>query len=276
MAVKQLKPTSAGVRGMSRLELTDITTDTPHKPLLESKKRGSGRNNYGRITCRHKGGGHKKAYRIIDFKRNKIGIPGKISTIEYDPNRNVLISLVVYADGEKRYILLPQGLKVGDEIMSGPDVEVKAGNAMPLSKIPLGLQVHNIELIAGKGAQMARSAGTSAQLLAREGDFATLLLPSSEMRRVRVDCYATIGVLSNAEQKNIKLGKAGRKRWKGIRPTVRGSVMNPVDHPHGGGEGKAPIGRPSPVTPWGKPALGYRTRKKRRKSDSAIVRRRTK
>lgn len=276
MAVKQFKPTSAGVRGMSKLETSDITTSEPYKPLLRKLKKHSGRNNYGRITVRHQGGGHKKHYRLIDFRRDKRDIPGVISTVEYDPNRNVRISLVTYADGEKRYILKPDGVKVGDTIMAGSNAEIKPGNALPLKNIPLGSIVHNIEMVPGRGGQLVRSAGGSAQLVAKEGDFATLRLPSSEMRMVRVTCYATIGTLSNPEYKNLNLGKAGRKRHMGIRPTVRGSVMNPVDHPHGGGEGRAPIGRPSPVTPWGKPTMGYKTRSRRKASNKYIVRRRTK
>ncbi|MCE3235380.1 MAG: ribosomal protein [Vampirovibrio sp.] len=276
MAVKQFKPTSAGVRGMSKLETADITTDQPYKPLLRKLKKHAGRNNYGRITTRHQGGGNKKHYRVIDFRRDKRDIPGVITTVEYDPNRNVRISLVTYADGEKRYILKPDGIKVGDTIMSGANSEIKAGNALPLRNIPLGSMVHNIEMIPGRGGQLVRSAGGSAQLVAKEGDFATLRLPSSEMRMVRSDCYATIGTLSNPEYKNLKIGKAGRKRHMGIRPTVRGSVMNPVDHPHGGGEGRAPIGRSTPVTPWGKPTLGYKTRSRRKASNKYIVRRRTK
>jgi len=276
MAVKQFKPTSAGVRGMSKLETADITTDQPHKPLLHKLKKHAGRNNYGRITTRHQGGGNKKHYRVIDFRRDKRDIVGVIATVEYDPNRNVRISLVNYADGEKRYILKPDGVKVGDTVMAGSAVEIKPGNALPLRNIPLGSMVHNIEMTPGRGGQMVRSAGGSAQLVAKEGDYATLRLPSSEMRMVRIDCYATIGTLSNPEYKNLKFGKAGRKRHMGIRPTVRGSVMNPVDHPHGGGEGKAPIGRPTPVTPWGKPTLGYKTRSRRKASNKYIVRRRTK
>jgi large subunit ribosomal protein L2 len=276
MAVKQFKPTSAGVRGMSKLDTSDITTDTPYGPLLRKLSKKSGRNNYGRITVRHQGGGHKKHYRLIDFKRNKRDIPAVVSTIEYDPNRNVRIALVTYADGEKRYILKPEGLQVGDTIMAGNQVDIKPGSALPLKNIPLGSQVHNIELVPGKGGQMVRSAGGSAQLIAKEGDYVTLRLPSSEMRMVRSDCYATLGVLSNADYKNLKIGKAGRKRHMGIRPTVRGSVMNPVDHPHGGGEGRAPIGRSSPVTPWGKPTLGYKTRKRKKISNKYIVRRRSK
>ncbi|MDX2086007.1 MAG: 50S ribosomal protein L2 [Candidatus Melainabacteria bacterium] len=274
MTVKQIKPTSAGSRGMSRLTSDDITTSKPHKPLLVSKTRCAGRNNAGRITVRHQGAGHKQTYRKIDFKRNKNGIPAKVLTIEYDPNRNVRISLVSYADGEKRYILHPEGLMVGTFIESGPGAEIKVGNALPLKQIPLGTVVHNIELIPGKGGQIVRSAGTSAQLVAKEGAYATLRLPSSEMRMVLSACYATVGSLDNSDYKNVSLGKAGRTRYLGIRPTVRGSVMNPVDHPHGGGEGRAPIGRPSPVTPWGKPTLGYNTRKKKNSSDKLIVHRR--
>jgi large subunit ribosomal protein L2 len=274
MAIKSLKPTSAGVRGMSRLVSDQITTDTPHKPLLKKMKQFAGRNNAGRVTIRHQGGGHKQAYRVIDFRRNKFGIPGRVATIEYDPNRNVNISLIVYADGEKRYILHPEGLKVGDSVMSSPEAEIKIGNALPLANIPLGSTVHNIEMKKGKGGQIARSAGNGAQIIAKEGEYVTLRLPSSEMRRVRRECMATIGVPDNADWQNVKLGKAGRKRWMGIRPTVRGSAMNPIDHPHGGGEGKAPIGRPSPVTPWGKPTLGYKTRKKKNPTDKYIVRRR--
>lgn len=276
MAVKQLKPTSPGMRGMSRLESSDITNDKPHKPLLKKLRRTNGRNNYGRITVRHRGGGHKRAYRVIDFKRNKHGIEGVVSTIEYDPNRNVRICLITYKDGEKRYILRPDNLNVGDTVNAGPEAEIKRGNALPLKKIPLGTMVHNVELTPGNGGQMIRSAGTGAQLVAKEGEFVTLKLPSSEMRMFRANCYATIGTLANSDQKNTKIGKAGRKRWMGIRPTVRGSVMNPVDHPHGGGEGRAPIGRPSPVTPWGKPTLGYKTRNKKKASDKLIVRRRQK
>lgn len=274
MAIRKLKPTSPGTRGMSLMETADITSSTPEKSLLRSQKRGSGRNNNGRITCRHKGGGHKKAYRLIDFKRNKVGIPAVVSTVEYDPNRNVRISLLTYADGEKRYMLYVAGLKVGDTVMSGPEAEFNNGNALPLEKIPLGTSVHNIELTAGRGGKMVRAAGNSAQLVAKEGDYVTLRLPSGEMRLVRKECYATIGVLGQADFKNMVTGKAGRNRWRGVRPTVRGSVMNPVDHPHGGGEGRAPIGRPCPVTPWGKPTLGYKTRNKKKHSTPLIVRRR--
>ena len=274
MATKQLKPTSAGVRGMSRLDNSDITTSTPYRPLLAVLNATAGRNNNGRITCRHKGVGHKKTYRIIDFKRNKLNVPAKVETIEYDPNRNCRISLVCYADGERRYILHPEGLKVGDFIASGMDVEIKVGNALPLQNMPLGSVVHNVELVPGRGGQMVRSAGASAQLVAKEGKYATLRLPSSEMRKVLINCYATLGVVDNADYKNLNLGKAGRKRHMGVRPTVRGSVMNPCDHPHGGGEGKAPVGRPSPVTPWGKPTLGKKTRNNKKSSTKLIVRRR--
>lgn len=274
MGVKKLKPTSPGQRGMSVSDFSEITTDKPYKPLLGRVANRSGRNNNGRITCRHKGGRHKRAYRVVDFKRNKIGIPAIVQTVEYDPNRNTRLALVLYADGERRYILHPEGLKVGQTVMAGPDAEITVGNALPLRNIPLGSFVHNVEMIPGKGGQMVRSAGGSAQLIAKENGFATLKLPSGEMRMVSEKCTATLGTLGNSEHKNLVLGKAGRKRYLGIRPTVRGSVMNPVDHPHGGGEGRAPIGRSGPVTPWGKPTLGYKTRKKRKRSDRFIVRRR--
>ena len=273
MGIRVLKPTSPGQRNRSVSDFEEITTDKPLKRLLKKLRNRSGRNNYGRITCRHKGGRHKRAYRVIDFKRNKTGIPGIVQTIEYDPNRNVRIALISYADGDKRYILRPQGLNIGDTITAGPESEIKPGNAMPLKNIPLGTVVHNIELVPGKGGQMVRSAGLGAQLLAKENGFATLKLPSGEMRMVRDACYATLGQLGNMEHKNIRLGKAGRTRHLGIRPTVRGSVMNPVDHPHGGGEGRAPIGRKSPVSPWGK-RLGKKTRKRNKKSNEYIVRRR--
>lgn len=272
MATRKIKPTSPGQRGMSCFEFDEITTDKPEKSLLTPIKKTAGRNNTGRITCRHKGGGSKRAYRIIDFKRNKLGIEGVVKTIEYDPNRNVRISLISYIDGEKRYILTPQGLNVGDKICAGPDVDIKVGNALPLYAIPLGTMVHNVELKQNGGGQLVRTAGGAAQVMAKEGDFVTLKLPSSEMRMVPKNCMATIGVLGNEEAKNISLGKAGRTRHLGIRPTVRGVVMNPVDHPHGGGEGKTSTGGP-PQTPWGKPALGYRTRRNK-KSDKLIVRRR--
>jgi large subunit ribosomal protein L2 len=277
MAIKKLKPTSPARRNMSARGLSSIiTADKPYKPLLESQNKHSGRNNAGRITVRHQGGGNRKAYRVIDFKRNKDGIPAKIATIEYDPNRNVLISLVQYADGEKRYQLYVDGTSVGDSLISGTKVDPSPGNAMPLESIPLGTAVHNIELKPGRGGQMVRSAGTSAQLVAKEGDYVTLRLPSGEMRMVLKVCRATVGTLGQSDYKNLRLGKAGRKRWMGIRPTVRGSVMNPCDHPHGGGEGRAPIGRSSPVTPWGKKTLGKKTRSRKNPSSKYIVRRRNK
>lgn len=277
MAIKKLKPTSPARRNMSARGLSSIiTADKPYKPLLESQNKHSGRNNAGRITVRHQGGGNRKAYRVIDFKRNKDGIPAKIATIEYDPNRNVLISLVQYADGEKRYQLYVDGTSVGDSLISGTKVDPSPGNAMPLEAIPLGTAVHNIELKPGRGGQMVRSAGTSAQLVAKEGDYVTLRLPSGEMRMVLKVCRATVGTLGQSDYKNLRLGKAGRKRWMGIRPTVRGSVMNPCDHPHGGGEGRAPIGRSSPVTPWGKKTLGKKTRSRKNPSSKYIVRRRNK
>ncbi|MEB3245563.1 MAG: 50S ribosomal protein L2 [Vampirovibrionales bacterium] len=282
MAIKQFKPLTPGTRTLALPTRDEITTGDGKKApkrLRKALKGPKGRNNLGRVTCRHKGGGHKQAYRIIDFKRNKHGVPGVVSTIEYDPNRNVSICLITYADGDKRYVLHVKDVNVGDTVMSGlsSDIaEIKAGNALPLDAIPLGWQVHNIELTPGKGGQMVRSAGASAQIVAKEGDYVTLKLPSSEMRKVLKRCMATIGVLSNDEFKNRSLGKAGRKRWMGVRPTVRGSVMNPIDHPHGGGEGKAPIGRSGPVTPWGKPALGAKTRSPKKHSNRLIVRRRTK
>ena len=274
MGIRKINPTSPGQRGMSKSDYSEITTDKPEKSLVKRLKKNTGRNNTGRITCRHKGGGHKRLYRTIDFKRNKIGAPAVVKTVEYDPNRNVYISLVVYADGEKRYILTPQDLHVGDSVVSGPDAEIKVGNALPLFNIPLGTVVHNIEMVPGNGAQLVRTAGGSAQLMAKEGNYVTVKMPSSEMRMIHKDCYATIGVLGNSEFKNISLGKAGRKRWLGVKPTVRGVVMNPVDHPHGGGEGKSPIGG-KPQTPWGKPAMGYKTRKAK-PSDKYIVRKRKK
>ena len=251
-----------------------ITVSKPEKSLVYGLKKSGGRNSQGKITVRHRGGGNKRKYRIIDFKRNKDGIVGIVKTIEYDPNRSAFISLISYLDGEKRYILTPNGLKVGDKIVSGKDVDIKPGNCLPLSDIPVGTMVHNIELKKGKGGQIVRSAGLSAQLMAKEGDYATLRLPSGEMRYVRIECRATIGVLSNESHSIISIGKAGRNRHKGIRPTVRGSVMNPCDHPHGGGEGRSPIGRPSPVSPWGVPTLGYKTRKNKKYSKNLIIRRR--
>ncbi|WP_160678894.1 50S ribosomal protein L2 [Clostridium sp. C8-1-8] len=274
MAVKKFNPTTPSRRNMTMSTFEEITTDVPEKSLLVSLSSTGGRNAQGKITVRHHGGGAKRKYRIIDFKRNKDGVTAKVATIEYDPNRSAYIALVVYADGEKRYILAPVGLKVGDVVVSGPESDIKPGNALPLKNIPVGTFVHNIELQAGKGGQMVRSAGTAAQLMAKEGAYATLRLPSGEMRYVRVECRATIGTVSNLTHEIIKLGKAGRKRHMGWRPTVRGSVMNPVDHPHGGGEGKSPVGRPSPLTPWGKPALGYKTRKHKKYSDRFIIKRR--
>lgn len=275
MAIRTINPTSPGQRGMTRADYQEITTDKPEKSLLKPLKKHSGRNNTGRITCRHKGGGHKQAYRIIDFKREKFGIPATVKTIEYDPNRNVRISLVFYADGEKRYILTPDGLNVGDVIVSGPDAQVQTGNALPLELIPLGTLIHNIEMEPGRGGILVRAAGNSAQLMAKEGNYVTIKLPSSEMRMIRKECLATIGVLGNSEFKNLKIGKAGRKRHKGIKPTVRGVTMNPCDHPHGGGEGKTGPGG-NPKTPWGKPALGQKTRNKKKASSKLIVRRRKK
>ncbi|HMX45359.1 MAG TPA: 50S ribosomal protein L2 [Candidatus Obscuribacter sp.] len=276
MPTRKVNPTSAGRRNMSLADFSDITTDKPEKSLLRPKKSTGGRNNQGRLTVRHKGGGHKKAYRVIDFKRDKHDVPGVITTVEYDPNRNCRISLVQYADGEKRYILSPLGVKVGDKVMSGPAAEIKNGNALPLRAIPLGTMVHNVELTLGKGGQLGRSAGAQIQLLAKEGKYATLRLPSGEMRMVHMECMATVGQLGNPDAKNLRLGKAGRKRWMGIKPANRGVVMNAVDHPHGGGEGKSPIGG-KPQTPWGKPAMGYKTRRgKSYTSDRFIVKRRTK
>lgn len=274
MGIKKYKPTSAGRRNMSVNTYEEVTKKEPEKSLLAPLKSKAGRNSYGRITVRHQGGGEKRKYRIIDFKRGKDGVPGKVAGIEYDPNRSANIALIHYLDGEKKYILAPLKLKVGDMIVSGADADIKVGNCLPLQNIPVGTLVHNIELKPGKGGQMVRSAGASALLMAKEGVYATLRLPSGEMRVVRLECRATIGTVGNLDHQNVRLGKAGRKRHMGIRPTVRGSVMNPNDHPHGGGEGRAPVGRPGPVTPWGKPALGYKTRKKNKPSDKYIVRRR--
>ena len=274
MAVKKFNPITPSRRQMTMQTFEEITSDKPEKSLLTSIKRKGGRNAQGKITVRHQGGGAKRKYRIIDFKRNKDGIEAKVVSIEYDPNRTAYIALVVYKDGEKRYIIAPNGLKVGDIIVSGADSDIKPGNALPLKNIPVGTVVHNIELQVGKGAQLVRAAGGSAQLMAKEGNYATLRLPSGEMRYVRIECRATIGSISNSTNDIINLGKAGRKRHLGWRPTVRGSVMNPNDHPHGGGEGKAPVGRPSPVTPWGKPTLGYKTRKNKKYSDKFIVKKR--
>ena len=274
MAVKKYSPTSPARRFMTVSTFEEITKKEPEKSLVEILRKTGGRNVYGRITVRHIGGGMKRKYRIIDFKRDKDGINAKVAAIEYDPNRTANIALLHYTDGEKRYIIAPVGLKVGDIVESGPDADIKPGNALPLANIPVGTMVHNIELKPGKGGQLVRSAGSAAQLMAKEGDYAQLRLPSGEVRMVSLQCKATIGQVSNIEHENISIGKAGRKRWMGVRPTVRGVVMNPVDHPHGGGEGKSPIGRPSPVTPWGKPTLGYKTRKKNKKSDKFIVKRR--
>ena len=276
MAIKKFKPTSPALRQMTVLVSDEITCNQPEKSLLVSLKKNSGRNAQGKITVRHRGGGNRRKFRIIDFKRNKDGIPAKVATIEYDPNRTANIALLHYADGEKRYILAPVGLEVGTTVLSGPTADIKPGNALALKDMPVGTVVHNIELKPGKGAQLVRSAGVSAQLMAKEGKKALLRLPSGEMRFVPVECKATIGQVGNIEHGNVVIGKAGRKRHMGIRPTVRGSVMNPCDHPHGGGEGRTSIGRPSPVTPWGKPALGYKTRKKNKASDKLIVSRRTK
>ena len=276
MAIKKFKPTSPALRQMTVLVSDEITCNQPEKSLLVSLKKNSGRNAQGKITVRHRGGGNRRKYRIIDFKRNKDGIPAKVATIEYDPNRTANIALLHYADGEKAYILAPVGLEVGTTVLSGPTADIKPGNAMALKDMPVGTVIHNIELKPGKGAQLVRSAGVSAQLMAKEGKKALLRLPSGEMRFVSIECKATIGQVGNIEHGNVVIGKAGRKRHMGIRPTVRGSVMNPCDHPHGGGEGRSPIGRPSPVTPWGKPALGYKTRKKNKASDKLIVSRRTK
>ena len=267
MAIKKFKPTSPALRQMTVLVSDEITTNQPEKSLLVSLKKNSGRNAHGKITVRHRGGGNRRKYRIIDFKRNKDGIPAKVATVEYDPNRTANIALLNYADGEKRYILAPVGIKVGDTLMSGPQADIKPGNALALKNMPVGTVVHNIELKAGKGAQLVRSAGVSAQLMAKEGNKALLRLPSGEMRYVSIECKATIGQVGNVEHANETIGKAGRKRHMGIRPTVRGSVMNPNDHPHGGGDGKSPVGRPGPVTPWGKPALGYKTRKNNKSRD---------
>jgi large subunit ribosomal protein L2 len=274
MAIKKYKPTSPGLRGMTVSTFEEITASTPEKALTVTLKKHSGRNSRGKITVRHRGGGYRPKYRIIDFKRDKDGVPGKVATIEYDPNRSANIALVFYADGEKRYIIAPHTLKVGDRIFSGVDADIQVGNALPLKNIPVGTIIHCIEMKAGKGAQMVRAAGNGAQLMAKDAGYATVRLPSGEMRKIRIECRATIGEVGNIDHENIKIGKAGRKRHMGIRPTVRGSVMNPNDHPHGGGEGKTGIGRVSPVTPWGKPALGYKTRKKNKKSSQYIVKRR--
>ena len=274
MGIKTFNPYTPSRRAMTQLDNAEITKDTPEKALTKSLKKTAGRNNQGKITVRHHGGGSRRKYRVIDFKRNKEDIPAIVKSIEYDPNRTANIALICYADGEKAYILAPEGLKVGDKLMNGANAEVKVGNCLPLSAIPIGTEIHNIEMYPGKGGQLVRAAGNTAQLMAKEGKYATLRLPSGEMRMVPVICRATIGTVGNIEHGLVNIGKAGRKRNMGIRPTVRGSVMNPNDHPHGGGEGRAPIGRPGPCTPWGKPALGLKTRKKNKKSNNMIVRRR--
>ncbi len=276
MATRKVNPTSAGRRGLILPDFSELTTSVPERTLLKSFKRAAGRNNKGRITVRHQGGGHKRLYRLVDFKRDKVDIPAVVKTIEYDPNRNTRICLIQYNDGEKRYILAPLGIQVGDKVMSGMQAEIRAGNALPLKAIPLGTMVHNVELTAGKGGQLGRSAGTQIQVLAKEGKMCTLRLPSGEMRMVHLECMATIGQLGNTDAKNVQIGKAGRSRWLGIKPANRGVVMNPIDHPHGGGEGKSPIGG-KPQTPWGKPAMGYKTRRgKQNISDKFIVKRRSK
>ena len=274
MAIKTYKPTTPSRRNMTVTDYSGLSKVKPEKSLLEPMKKNSGRNSYGRITVRHRGGGNRRKYRVIDFKRERFGIPATVQTLEYDPNRSAFIALVQYEDGEKRYIIAPQDLTVGDKIVSGPEADIKPGNALPLINIPVGTFLHNIELYPGKGAQLARSAGNTAQLMAKENGMALLRLPSGELRNVPANCMATVGVVSNPEHANVNYGKAGRKRHMGWRPTVRGSVMNPCDHPHGGGEGKSPIGRPGPVTPWGKPALGYKTRQKNKRTDKYIVKRR--
>ena len=274
MAIKSYKPTTAARRQMTVTDDSQLSKVAPEKSLVESLKTNSGRNSYGRITVRHRGGGNRRKYRVIDFKREKAGVPAQVLTLEYDPNRSAHIALVQYEDGEKRYIIAPNGLKVGDTVVSGPEADIIAGNALPLANIPVGTFIHNVELYPGKGAQLARAAGIQAQLMAKEGAYALIRLPSGELRNVPANCMATIGQVGNIDHENVSYGKAGRKRHMGWRPTVRGSVMNPNDHPHGGGEGKSPVGRPGPVTPWGKPALGYKTRKHHNRSDKFIVKRR--
>ena len=273
MAMKVYKPTTNGRRNMSSIDYAQLSKVSPERSLLEPLKKTSGRNSYGRITVRHHGGGNRQKYRIIDFKRSKVDMPATVQTLEYDPNRSAFIALIQYEDGVKNYIIAPSGLKVGDTVVAGASADIKVGNALPLVNIPTGTFIHNVELYPGRGGQLARSAGNAAQLMAKEGKYALLRLPSGELRNVPVNCMATIGTVSNEDHINVKIGKAGRTRHMGIRPTVRGSVMNPCDHPHGGGEGKSPIGRPGPVTPWGKPALGYKTRAKHKQSDKLIVRR---
>ena len=274
MSIKVFKPTTNARRNMSVTDYSELSKVAPEKSLLKPLSKNSGRNSYGRITVRHRGGGNRRKYRVIDFKRTKFDIEAVVKTLEYDPNRSAHIALIEYADGVKSYILAPVGLKVGDKVVAGPTADIKPGNALPLVNIPVGTFIHNVELYPGKGGQLARAAGNAAQLMAKEGAYALLRLPSGELRNVPVNCMATIGQVGNTDHENVKIGKAGRTRHMGIRPTVRGSVMNPNDHPHGGGEGKSPIGRPGPVTPWGKPALGYKTRAKKNRSDKLIVKRR--
>ena len=274
MAIKSYKPTTPSLREMTVTDYSTLSKVAPERSLLENLKKSSGRNNTGRITVRHRGGGNRRKYRIIDFKRNKLNMTAEVMTLEYDPNRSAHIALVQYEDGEKRYILAPNGLSVGDKIVAGADADIKPGNALPLANIPVGTFIHNVELYPGKGAQLARAAGIQAQLMAKENGYAMIRLPSTELRNVPINCMATIGQVGNIDHENVSIGKAGRKRHMGWRPAVRGSVMNPCDHPHGGGEGKSPVGRPGPVTPWGKPALGYKTRKKNKNTDKFIVKRR--
>lgn len=275
MAVKKYKPVTPGQRGMTGYTFEEITKTKPERSLVSKKRKRAGRNNYGRVTVRHQGGGHRRKLRQVDFKRNKHGVPARVAAIEYDPNRTARLALLHYADGEKRYIIAPLGLQVGDTVMSGPDAEIRPGNSLPISSIPVGTMIHNVELDEGRGGQLVRSAGAAAQLLAKEGRYAQVRLPSGEVRLVRQTCYATIGQVGNLDHSNVKLGKAGRKRHMGIRPTVRGSAMTPRDHPHGGGEGRQPVGMPGPKSPWGKPTLGYKTRRNK-KTDKYIVRRRGK
>lgn len=273
MAIKKYKPTTPGRRGMTVTDYSQLSKVAPERSLLEPMKKAAGRNNTGRITVRHHGGGNRTKYRVIDFKRNKFDVPATVKTLEYDPNRSAHIALIQYEDGEKRYILAPEGMKVGDVIMAGPNADIKPGNALPFANIPVGTIIHNIELYPGKGGQLVRSAGNQAQLMAKENGYALVRLPSGEMRNVPLNCIATIGQVGNVDHENVNLGKAGRRRHMGWRPAVRGSVMNPCDHPHGGGEGKSPVGRPGPVTPWGKPTMGYKTRKNHNRSDKLIVKR---
>lgn len=273
MAVKIYKPITPGTRHRTGYTFEEITKSTPERSLVVPRKKNAGRNMYGRVTVRHQGGGHRQKIRLVDFKRDKVNVPATVASIEYDPNRTARLALLHYVDGEKRYILAPVGLKVGDKVVNGPEAEIRPGNALPIANIPVGTMIHNVEMKEGKGGQMVRSAGAAAQLLAKEGDYATVRLPSGEMRLVRQGCYATIGQVGNLDHSNVKLGKAGRKRHLGIRPSVRGTAMSPRDHPHGGGEGRQPIGMPGPKTPWGRPALGYKTRRNK-KTDQYIVRRR--